>query len=346
MTFTVENELVPPPGMEPTVSVVIDTEEEFDWAAPFSPHATSVDNIDCQPLAQRIFDRYGIVPTYVIDYPVAMSEAARAVLRPIFHQGRCEIGAHLHPWVNPPHEETINARHSFPGNLPADAERHKLAVLTEAIARGFGQAPQVYKAGRYGVGPQTDRILAEIGYTVDVSVVPYTDFSDRSGPDFTKFSPRPFQTPNGVTVIPLSVDFCGGLARLGRLVYPLLTGHLGMRLRLPGIAGRIGLMERIRLSPEGHSLDEMIRLTRSALARGNPFFMLTYHSSSLLPRATRYVQTKEDRQAFLDTLDRFFSFFFETCGGSTDTVRNFASRLAKTSQSLDKNSKRPLPNPR
>src|SRR3546814_10955242 len=80
--------------------------------------------------------------------------------------------------------------HSFPTRrssdlLPPELEHAKLAALTEAIAGAFGARPVVYKAGRYGVGPATAGILEALGYRIDVRVVPFTDFSDDGGPDFS-----------------------------------------------------------------------------------------------------------------------------------------------------------------
>ena len=171
-----------PASWPPTLVVVIDTEEEFDWDAPFDPGSVSVRNIDEQWRAQTVFDDHGIRPTYLVDYPVAANPASRAVLRAFAASGRCDIGAHLHPWVTPPHEGPVNARTSFAGNLPAALERAKLAALTTMIEDGFGQRPAVYRAGRYGVGPSTMGILAALGYKVDSSVVPFTDFSAGMGP--------------------------------------------------------------------------------------------------------------------------------------------------------------------
>src|SRR5437868_2203522 len=145
----------------PTLVVVIDSEEEFNWNDPFDARNTSVNNIALQPLSQVILDRYGVIPTYVIDYPVAKTPAAVAVLRQIFAEGRCDIGAHLHPWVNPPAEGPVDAYHSYPGNLPAATERRKLIALTDAIAENFGMTPKIYKAGRYGIGVATPAILRE-----------------------------------------------------------------------------------------------------------------------------------------------------------------------------------------
>ena len=65
-----------PADMPPTLLVVIDTEEEFDWNTTFDRGSTSVDNIGSQHLAQDLFTAAGIVPTYAIDYPVATTPSS------------------------------------------------------------------------------------------------------------------------------------------------------------------------------------------------------------------------------------------------------------------------------
>ena len=316
-----------PAGWSPTLIVVVDTEEEFDWNGPFDPNSHSTTNILYQPLAQEIMDRYGVVPTYVVDYPVADTPAAAAVLRAIAEEGRCEIGAHLHPWVSPPYEGPVDDFHSFPGNLAAALEREKLVCLTERIAAAFGVRPVIYKAGRYGVGPATFATLQELGFRVDASVVPHTDFSDRGGPDFTGFPAGPFRAGPALLALPLSVHFAGVLAAAGPTIYPRVAAGPGAQLRLAGIAARLGLLERLRLSPEGHSLDDMKRQTRAALARGERCFMLTYHSSSLLPGATGYVRDDAERTAFLERLEGYLQFFTDECSGQTKSVRTVSGEL-------------------
>jgi hypothetical protein len=304
-----------PAAWPPTLTVVVDTEEEFDWNAPFDRNSRSTRNILCQPLAQAIMDRFGIVPTYVVDYPVADTPGAAGILRAIAEDRRCEIGAHLHPWVCPPYEEPVDGFHSFPGNLPPALEREKLARLTDRIQAAFGARPWIYKAGRYGIGPATFGTLKALGFRIDASVVPHTDFSDREGPDFTEFPTGPFQAHPELVALPLSVHFAGALAGIGSAIYPFLAARTGAQLRLPGIAANLGLLERLRLSPEGHSLAEMKRQTRAALARGERYFMLTYHSSTLLPGATGYVRDDRDRTMFLKRIEGYFEFFMGECGG-------------------------------
>ncbi|WP_201153347.1 polysaccharide deacetylase family protein [Rhodothalassium salexigens] len=308
-------------GDRPLLCVVIDTEEEFDWSAPFDRASRGVTNIAHQDRAQALFARYGITPTYVIDHPVAATADAAATLKGYQDAGSALIGAHLHPWVNPPYDEAVTRRHSYPGNLPAALERAKLAVLTETIAKAFGHRPTIYKAGRYGLGPNTPAILADLGYEIDASVVPYTSFAADTGPDFTAEGPwvHGLAGAPGVMELPLSVGFAGALRGRGRALFPRLSGRRGMALRLPGIAARSGLLERIRLSPEGADADDHIRLVRALHHDGVRVFSYTYHSPSMVPGHTPYVRTPADLDRFLSEMERFFAFFFGGFGGVATT---------------------------
>ncbi|GAC1341036.1 MAG: hypothetical protein NVSMB18_12290 [Acetobacteraceae bacterium] len=299
---------------------MVDTEEEFDWDAPFDPASTSVENIACQELAQLAFDEYGVVPTYAVDYPVASTAASVAVLKRFQDEGRCEIGAHLHPWVNPPQGEAVNAFNSYACNLPGALMRAKLEVLTRTIERNFGRPPAVYKAGRYGVDAATPAVLAALGYRADASVVPHTEFRADGGPDFRGFPDQPFLVAPGLVEVPLSVHFVGAAAAAGSRLYGLLSPWL----RLRGIAARLGVLERMRLSPEGHDLDDLVRQTKAALARGDRYFALTYHSSSLLPGGSPYARTAHERDVFLRTLTQYVQFFFALPEATATTVRALA----------------------
>ena len=319
-----------PADSPPLLAVVIDTEEEFDWAKPLARANKNVTSIAAQGKAQEIFARHGIVPTYVIDYAVANNEDAVSHLRSFADAGGCEIGTHLHPWVNPPDQEAVTPFNSYPGNLPSALEAEKLALLTDIIERRFGQRPVVYKAGRYGVGPNTADHLERLGYKIDASVVPYTNFDADGGPNFTAFGPEPywFGTARRMLELPLSVGFAGFLSERGATLYPRLVGGLGLRFRVPGIFARSRMLERIRLSPEGIDSAAHRRLARSLVAQGHKVLTMTYHSPSLAPGHTPYVRSEPDLRAFLSSIDKFLSFFAEQLGGHFTTPTALFRQLA------------------
>ena len=123
--------------------VVIDTEEEFDWSRPHSRENTAVTSPATQTAAQSIFETKGLVPTYVVDYPVAISDLAREIMRPWAAAGRCIIGAHLHPWVNPPFEEAISAYNTYPGNLSVSGEIRGRDAIIEWFTLFLDQFPKI-----------------------------------------------------------------------------------------------------------------------------------------------------------------------------------------------------------
>jgi len=315
--------------MVPTLLVVVDTEEEFDWGKPLSRTETVVDHIRHQDRAQRVFEAHGIRPTYVVDFPVATQAAGYQPLREWLLDGRCQIGAHLHPWVNPPYEEELSPRNSYPGNLPPALERAKLLQLTEAIEHSFGRRPTIYKAGRYGIGPATSALLEELGYEIDLSVVPRTSFDRDAGPDFSGFGDEPFWFgPSGrLLEIPLTVGWCGLLRGFGAVLQHGLLSELGLRLHLPGVCARLGLLERIRLSPEGMSFDELRRLTDTLLAAGQRLFSFTYHSPSLVPGNTPYVRDEAELARFTGLIERYCDYFIGACGGTGGTPQEVRALL-------------------
>ena len=306
--------------MTPELLVVVDTEEEFDWSKPFSRAATSTRAIPAQARAHAIYDRFGIVPTYVVDYPVATDPAAVEFLRNLKGAGKAEIGAHLHPWVTPPHVEEVNARNSYQCNLPEELERAKLEALTDAVAAAFGERPTVFKAGRHGFGPNTAQLLAELGYTVDCSRLPHTDLGADGGPDSRGTPDQPYWLDDGLLEVPLTIGFLGAAAATGPRLGRLFDSPGAERIRLPGLLARSGLVARSRLTPEGVPADEQCRLIEAMVRRGRRIFTLVYHSPSLEPGHTPYVRSKSDLAGFLAAIEQVLVFFRDRIGGRFTTL--------------------------
>ena len=306
--------------MTPELLIVVDTEEEFDWGLPFSRESHATTSIPCQARAHEIYDRLGVVPTYVVDHPVTTDPLAVAFLARLRDAGKAKIGAHLHPWVNPPHEEEVSALSSYHCNLPTALERAKIEALTDAIQASFGERPTAFKAGRYGLGANTASILADLGYRVDCSIVPHTDFSGDGGPDFRGRPDRPHWLADGLLEVPLTVGFLGAMPGLGARADWLFDSPRAGRLRLPGALARSGIVTRSRLTPEGTPADEQCRLIEAMVRRGHRTFSLTYHSPSLAPGQTPYVRDEAELAAFLARIEQVLTFFRDRIGGRFTTL--------------------------
>jgi hypothetical protein len=310
-----------PPATRPILSVVIHTEEEFDWSQPHDRQATTVEHMRHIGRAQSLFDEFGIVPNYVVDFPIASQADAVAPLKAFADAGRALIGAHLHPWVSPPHDEPVNAFNSYPGNLPAALEEAKLRTLTEQIERAFGKRPRTYLAGRYGFGPNTARILEDLGYEVDISPAVPIDFSADGGPDYSGFSSHPywFGRCRRLLGLPGSGGYVGAWRAGGTPLYRRLTAPAMRRAKVAGAVARLRLLERIRLSPEDYDEAEMRRLTSTLLADGVRVFVFSFHSPSVMPGGTPYVRSPDDLERFLSKCRRYFEHFLAKLDGRAMT---------------------------
>lgn len=321
-----------PAETRPILIVVIHTEEEFDWNRPHDRHATGVSHMQHIHRAQSIFEEFGIVPNYVVDYPIASRQEAVEPLRAFADSGKALIGTHLHPWVSPPHDETVNAYNSYPGNLPRELEAGKLRLLTEEITQSFGSAPLTYLAGRYGFGPNTGEILEELGYEVDISPAVPINFCADGGPDYSAYTSHPywFGKQRKLLGLPGTGGYTGILRGGGTPLYQRLTHPLLRRAKISGLVARLRLMERIRLSPEDYSETEMQRLTRTLLSSGIRVFVFSFHSPSIQPGGTPYVQSRADLARFLDKCRRYFGYFLETLSGTSMTPVELKGFLEKT----------------
>lgn len=274
----------------------VDTEEEFDWDAPFSRTSDRVTALAGMARGQAYFNAAGVKPIYVTDYPVIDSDAASAMMGQWVSDGGADIGAHLHPWVNPPHVEDVNAANSYVGFLPEAVERAKLEALCQRIEARFGRRPIAYRAGRYGVGPNSARLLEEAGFRVDSSVRSRFDYSHQHGPDFHGLPQIPYWAgPNRSLIeLPLSTAFAGLLRGGGERLYRAAQA-MGP---LAGALSRARMLSRIPLTPEGVPLQEAIAAIDALIGEGVRVLNFSFHSPTLEPGHTPYVRDEADRAVF------------------------------------------------
>lgn len=190
---------------KPVLCVIVDAEEDFLWEGPFTSTNNSTTSIGAQQKTHVMFAHYGVRPIYLVTYPLASEPSAIGALREYQADGLCDIGAQLHPWVTPPVVQGETERFSYPGNLPLDIEREKIRRLVDAITTSFNTQPTVYKAGRYGFGPNSASLLEQEGFETDTSLIPRTSYRDSGGPDFAAHDYAPFWFGNQRQLLELPV---------------------------------------------------------------------------------------------------------------------------------------------
>ena len=68
--------------------VTVDTEEEFDWDQPLSASGHTLHSVSRLAKFQQFCEGHGVVPVYLVDYPVATSRLAVEILASAVRVGK------------------------------------------------------------------------------------------------------------------------------------------------------------------------------------------------------------------------------------------------------------------
>jgi hypothetical protein len=316
--------------------VTIDTEED-NWAN-YSRTENSVENVERISLLQKLFDQFGIKPTYLVSYPVATSQRSISILRRILDEGKCEIGAHCHPWNTPPFDEEISEYNSMLCNLPEKLQYKKLECLHESICKNFGIVPVVFRAGRWGFGASVARSICRLGYRVDTSLTPYENWAVYRGPDFSGCDPQPFRfnpdfplekkTEGELLQVPATIGFLQRNYNLCHRLTQFSEAEICRKLHMKGILSRLRLLNKVWLSPEVADADFMVRLARRMIEKRYPCLNMSFHSTSLLAGLSPFVRSMDDEYAFIKKIKDFLIFASES-GMECQTLSKFEVSFGK-----------------
>ena len=285
---------------------------------------------------QKLFNEFGITPTYLLSYPVVQDPYAVGILREIFDAGACEIGAHCHPWNTPPFTEPLSKCNSMLCNLPATLQYDKMQRLHDAIQHTFEHSPSAFRSGRWGLDAEVARNLLRLGYRIDTSVTPSTSWIQMSGPDFSRCSPQPYafapdfqggQPSNHALVeMPATIGYLHGEFQSCAKWADRLTRVPFSVFKLRGLLSRTHLLRKVWLSPEMETPARMMQLVRQMRHQQYEWLNLVFHSSSLLEGCGPFVRSRADEQTFLRRLSTFLCAVVKegiVCVSLSDAARSF-----------------------
>lgn len=325
--------------------ITIDTEADNAWAR---SEVVSTENTRFIPRFQALCDRFGFKPTYLCTYEMVQDARFQETVGPYQAAGRAEIGAHLHPWTNPPFgpgDEDGHRNHPFPHELPIESFRGKMAVLTEAIDRAFGRPPTSYRAGRYGFDGPHIEVLAGLGYRVDCSVTPYCSWTHasgrpggRGGMDFRRARPAPYRPdPRDVCrpgagpllEVPVTILFTkwllAGSALLQGAYVKLVPSSLAQPLARRGWGPR--WFRPLRETTAADLIEVYDRAERAGL----PCVEMMFHSSELMPGGSPLFPDDAAIERLFEVFEGTFSALAGRGVGGT-TLSAFVAMLEKAGE--------------
>jgi hypothetical protein len=302
--------------------ITIDTEGDNQWD-PALPQST--DNIRFLPRFQDLCDRYTFQPTYLCTYEVAAAPAFDEILLPIHESKRAEIGAHLHPWTNPPfsqwdRSETVPA---YPSELPPGVFARKLACLTSLIASKLGRPPRSYRAGRWGLSAAHIAVLLQLGYIVDCSVTPLVSWGDpgarERGQDFREAPVKPYfvawgdparEGSSGLLEVPVTILYTNSSMRGSPLLCAAYRRH--RKTRAARLLNRMFWIAPQWFRPfSDMSVARLKAVYETARELELPVIEMMFHSSELMPKGSPHNPTAESVERLYQRLEQILAYLAE-----------------------------------
>ena len=110
---------------------------------------------------------------------------------------------------------------------------------------------------------------------------------------------------NVILEVPVSIGFRQSNFSVASRCYRLLSKSPINKLRMIGILHRLGLLNKIWLSPELNNSAEMIALIRNSVKRRYRFLNLMFHSTSLVEKMGPFVKSREEFGQRIKNVFRF-----------------------------------------
>lgn len=330
-------------GSDVLLVISIDTEED-NWIP--SRTGVTVENIRELPRMHRFLRGFGVRPTFFTAYSVLDVPWAAEIIRDLDASGDVEIGAHLHPWNTPPLREGLVPRNTMIKNLPEKLQGAKLERLTERLATEVGAPPRSFRSGRFGLSGELLPWLVHLGYRVESSVTPFVDWSGYDGgPDFRgapfhayrlgpAADPR-IPVPDGPLVeLPVLCGFTRTPFSFWSRIHGTPDRPPLRRLRMPGIATRMGIIQKVTLSPETDSVTDMLLLSRSLIEHDVGYLHLFFHSSSLRTGLSPFTPTTASVERFYVALAEYLDRLSKMVRVRFTTVSEAAAELVPVDECL------------
>jgi hypothetical protein len=312
--------------MKKYLFITIDTEED-DWGD-YQRSDTRTQNLQGIEKLQRIFEKYKVTPTYLINYAVLQDEYCTGYLKAHYEEGLCDIGTHCHPWNTPPKSVTQREADTFMCNMDEAIVLEKIKTIHREIENKMRLSPVAFRAGRWGFGRNVLKALKTLDYKIDTSMTPFVDWDQYGGPVFNLKSNRPFTLAHGpgdssdvdyryedkeeyIVEIPptigyLNRDFAGAEEVLGKM-----RGKMVKVLKIRGLLDKTGVASKRWLSPELSNEKDMKKLTRNIVDMGNGFVNMSFHSTSLVPGFSPFVKDTAEERRFYRKIEGYIEYAAE-----------------------------------
>lgn len=292
--------------MKKNFIITIDTEGDNMWRRFYTENAMkriTNKNGDYLYRFQELCERYGMIPTYLVNYEMSQSKAFVELGREGLKKKTLEIGMHMHGWNCPPYYK-LQAGNKFGGDNPYIYEypeniiEKKVDYLTKFLEDTFQTKIKSHRSGRWYIDSVYIKILKKYGYMVDCSVTPGVNWSSGSGLTEGSRGSNYNRYP--------SVDYEVNLDKIYK------SGKSGF-FEVPVTIGRKKRekwfkYENIWLRPNGSNLKDMCKLIKLKQQQEVDYVEFMLHSSEMMPGGSPYFKTESEVNKLYYDMDKLFKY--------------------------------------
>ena len=276
--------------------VSIDTEADSSdhWLMRW-PFQTKGVTIGVKERLTPLFQKYGVRPTYLLAHEILEDDNAMNVL---LNTPDCELGTHLH-WHDPkrfPYHDKMH-RYFVQCHFSYDEEYEQMKYLTDLFWKKTGYSPLSVRAGRFGAGPNTGKILMDLGYKTDSSVTPHIKHVYPDAGSIADYTNSP--------EFPYRIQKDGDLFVPGDGSLWEIPVSIRMRKRYWDPFGLLSKKILFWFRPRYAENWQLLHFL--LFAKKNGVINLMFHNVEVLPGLSPYTKSEEDVKRYLGTLSLIFS---------------------------------------
>lgn len=286
--------------------ITIDTEGDNLWERATTKNGIreiTTKNADYVERFQELCERYHFLPTYLVDYEMAMSEKFVGLTKAWLREGKCEIGMHMHAWNTPPLYKLpffYKGHNPYAGEYPHNVMRKKLEYMTGLIEDRFGIRPTSHRGGRWYIDAWYVSQLIKLGYKVDCSITPGISWqkargNTEFGPDYSRFLSRVFYMDENRTFLQVTPS----------IIRPPIL-HTFTELRKYPYDYKNIFKKRIWLRPNGKNRQDMLYIVKKQLYSPCNYIEFMLHSSELMPGGSPTFKNETDIEQLYADLEKLF----------------------------------------
>ena len=283
--------------------ITIDTEGDNQWDL---SQSCSTQNAKFLPRFQELCEKYGLKPTWLTNYEMAMDPFYIEYMRDCLKRKTCEIGMHLHAWNNPPDYplKRVNEQRDYLFEYPEYIIDEKVKVLTDLLEDTFQRKMISHRSGRWATDETYFKVLDKYGYKVDCSVTPLVNWQSclgatgKLGSDYSQSPMQPYYIYKDILEVPVSIRdlhiFCPERIKTMRnfaleCKYFMLGRKVWLRpSRNPSIVALKSVLNQVNIDSD--------------------YAMFMLHSSELMPGGSNSFQNQKEIEELFTFLEMLFSY--------------------------------------